>query len=369
MRKKMLVVGIVTAVTLLLASLTTTASAKGHKPKLLPTNTLVPTGQVAATVETEEVPGGSADDPAIWIHPTDPSLSTIIGTAKDAGMGVYDLSGNQIQWLSDGSLNNVDIRYNFPLGGQSVALVTVSDRTHHTIAAYKVNPTTRGLENVGAISTQFGEPYGTCMYHSPVSGKYYAFVNNQSGEVEQWELFDNGSSRVDGSLVRTFDVGSQTEGCVADDRLADFYIGEEATGIWKYGAEPGDGIARTQVDKTGSGGHLTADVEGLTLYYASDGTGYLIASSQGSDEFVVYLREGNNDYVKTFKIVAGNGIDEVTNTDGIDVTNFPLGSSFPQGVFVAQDNDVNYKLVHWQAIANVTPGQQRVYLPIMLKND
>ena len=39
---------------------------------------------VTATVETEPVPhsGDSADDPAIWIHPTDPAQSTIIGTDK-----------------------------------------------------------------------------------------------------------------------------------------------------------------------------------------------------------------------------------------------------------------------------------------------
>ena len=110
-----------------------------------------------------------------------------------------------------------------------------------------------------------------------------------------------------GQLVRSFDVGSQPEGCVADDELEYFYIGEEARGIWKYGANPQDGTARTSVDSTGSGGHLTADVEGLTIYYASDGTGYLIASSQGSDEFVVYTREGSNQYVGTFEIVAGNG--------------------------------------------------------------
>jgi phytase-like protein/calcineurin-like phosphoesterase family protein len=39
---------------------------------------------VGATVETDPVPhrGDAADDPAIWVHPADPSLSTIIGTDK-----------------------------------------------------------------------------------------------------------------------------------------------------------------------------------------------------------------------------------------------------------------------------------------------
>ena len=66
------------------------------------------------------------------------------------------------------------------------------------------------------------------------------------------------------------------------------------------------------------------------------GGGYLIASSQGSDNFMICQRGGTNAYVATFAIVAGNGIDRVTHTDGIDVSNFGLGSPFEQGIFVAQ---------------------------------
>ena len=138
-------------------------------------------------------------------------------------------------------------------------------------------------------------------------------------------------------LVRSFDVGSQTEGIVADDEQAALYVGEEAVGIWRYGAEPDAGTARVQVDST-SGGHLTADVEGLAIYHASDGTGYLLASSQGSSEFVVYERQGGNDYVMTFEVGSGGGIDGVSGTDGIDVINVDLGPSFPMGAFAAQDN-------------------------------
>lgn len=349
---------------------------------------------VAATVETTPVPnsGDAADDPAIWIHPTNPSLSTIIGTDKKGGIAVYDLAGSELQYLPGGELNNVDLRYNFPLGGQRVALVTVGNRTSNTIAIYRVNPSTRQLESVAARAIVPSILiYGSTMYHSPVSGSYFIFVNDKSGVVQQWELFDNGSGLVDARLVRSFDVGSQVEGCVADDVLGSFYIAEEAVGIWKYGAEPGSGITRTQVDTTGAAGQLTSNIEGLTIYYTSSGQGYLIASSQGSSTFVVYERENANTYVMTFAIDAANGIDAVSGTDGIDVTNFGLGSAFPQGVFVAQDgtNDVghqNYKLVPWQSIANAnTPPltidtswdprqvgaasqgpQYAIYLPLML---
>ncbi len=75
------------------------------------------TPQVQATVETEPVPssGDAADDAAIWGHPADSSLSLIIGTDKDSGLAAYDLAGVQVQFLADGELNNVDVRYDFLL--------------------------------------------------------------------------------------------------------------------------------------------------------------------------------------------------------------------------------------------------------------
>lgn len=312
---------------------------------------------VAAAVETDPVPsrGDAADDPAIWIHPTDPSRSVIIGTDKKAGLAVYDLIGQQLQYLPDGELNNVDVRSDFPLGGQLVALVTASNRAENSIAIYRVNPATRMLENVAAREIFTTDAYGSCMYRSAVTGKYYYFVNSKAGVVEQWELFDNGAGKVDGRRVRSFDVGTTTEGCVADDELGYLYIGEQSQGIWKYGAEPGNAPTRTLVDTTGPGGHLTAQVEGLALYYAGPGTGYLIASSQGRNEFVIYRRESDNDYVMRVKITPGNGIDEVTHTDGIDVVSGNLGPLFPEGVLVVQDHqndggNQNFKLVSWQAI-------------------
>ncbi len=195
------------------------------------------------------------------------------------------------------------------------------------------------------------------MYHSVGSGKTYFFVNSQSGVVQQWELGDGGGGQVSGTLVRQFDVGSITEGCVADDHLGHFYIGEENVGIWKYGAEPDAGTARTQVDATGAGGNLVADVEGLSLYYAGETTGYLLASSQGDSRIVVYMREGANAFRGKFQVDGGPGIDDVRSTDGLDVTNFPLSAGFPQGLFTVHDGNnsgasaSNVKYVPWESVA------------------
>jgi 3-phytase len=105
----------------------------------------------------------------------------------------------------------------------------------------------------------------------------------------------------------------------------------------------------------GDRGDLTeADIEGLAIYYRGGG-GYLLASSQGSDEFVVYERGGTNAYVTTFSVDA-RAVDGVSHTDGIDVTNAALGAAFPDGLFVAQDDrndggNQNIKLVPWGNIA------------------
>src|SRR5215204_4006838 len=99
-----------------------TKAEKGEK-KVQTTATAVvagPVASVSATVETEPVRSGgdAADDPAIWVHPSNPAESTIIGTDKQGGLVVYDLAGKQLQYLSDGKMDNVDLRPGFPLGGE-----------------------------------------------------------------------------------------------------------------------------------------------------------------------------------------------------------------------------------------------------------
>lgn len=316
---------------------------------------------VTAAVETVPVPtpGDAADDPAIWLHPSDPALSLVIGTDKDAGLGIYDLAGRELAFLADGQMNNVDVRYAFPLGTGTVDIAVAGNRTDDSIAVYAIDPATRTLSNVargGGIPVSL-TVYGSCLYQSPTSGKLYAFFDSKDGDVEQWELLGAADGFVDGQLVRSFAVGSQTEGCVGDDERGFFYIGEENVGIWRYGAEPDAGLARTSIDITSAGGQLTADVEGLSILYAPGGAGYLIASSQGANAFTIYDRGADDVYVGAVQIVPGLAIDGAENTDGIDVISSSLGASFPLGLLAVQDgfNDTgnqNFKFVAWEEIAD-----------------
>src|SRR5437773_9631762 len=136
-------------------------------------------------------------------------------------------------------------------------------------------------------------------------------------------------------MVRTIKLDSLAEGCVADDELGFLYLAEEDKGIWKFGAEPDAGSEGRLVARVGENG-LTADVEGLTIYYAGQGRGYLIASSQGNNTYKVYERGGENRYVLTID-PKGGPIDDVNDTDGICVTSCPTSRQFARGLFIVQD--------------------------------
>jgi myo-inositol-hexaphosphate 3-phosphohydrolase/sugar lactone lactonase YvrE len=327
--------------------------------------------QVTADAETAPVTtsSDSADDPAIWVNPADPSKSIVIGNDKGDSLEVYDLSGARIQLISGGH-GNVDVRTGFPLG---VGTVDIAAAASSGIRVYRINPATRQLTNVtdgGRIGGVSGE--GFCLYRSSVSGFFYAFIITSGGLVQQVRLGDaNGSGLVDGQLVRSFQVGSASEGCVADDERGLFYVSQEDVALWRYGAEPGDSpAARVRVDSVGAGGNLAADVEGLTIVNQSNGTGYLLASAQNvadpnNSYFTVYERQGANAFLKSFRVVAGPTADGCQRTDGIAAVATNLGPSYPSGLFVCQDNtnttpgssgNQNFKFVRLEKILTLDGG-------------
>ena len=323
------------------------------------TDWTVPSGSfVLATAETTPVPhsGDAADDPAIWVNVADPAASRVIGTDKLGGLAVYDLSGTQVQYLAGGLPVNVDLRDGFALGGSTFTLVTATDRSNNTLVALKLDAT--GVLTRLAAFPLPTEPYGTCMYRSPVNGSVYTFVDNKAGVVDQWELKDTNGT-LTATRVRSFDVGTQVEGCVADDENARFYIGEEDVAVWRYGAEPGAGTARTAVGRVGDG-NLTADIEGLTLTYASGGRGHLIVSSQGSNSFTLYRRD-TNAWASNFRTEVGAVVDGCEESDGVDATAVALGAAFPSGLLVCQDgfnagaSTQDFKLISLDRVVRYAP--------------
>lgn len=325
-----------------------------------------PKSQVAlvhATMETEPVDhdGDAADDPAIWVHPTDPGKSAIIGTDKKGGLAVYDLSGKRLQFLPDGKMNNVDLRGGFKLGGKTVTLIAASDRTHKSIALYTIDPDTRQLTSVadGVQPTNLSDPYGLCMYRDRKGGTF-VFVGDPDGLVRQWKLTATPAGKVRAQAVRDLRFDTQTEGCVADDETGVLYVAEEDVALWRLGADAKTGQAKKAIARVADNPALKDDLEGIGLYAQAQGKGFLVLSSQGNNTYAVFRREGDNAYVGSFAVTADGSktIDGISETDGLDVTSASLGAGLEGGAFVAQDGrnisppeHQNFKLVPWSAIA------------------
>lgn len=342
---------------------------------------------------------GDSDDPAIWVNPTDPAKSVVFATLKDGGLVSFDLQGNILETYrpadyGDIRYNNVDLVYGFKgmnLGGEfQTDLAVLSDRQNDTLAILAINPETGAITDITSPdipATIFGvddseaTAYGLATYTSPVTGKSYAFVTQASGnQVAQLELIPQigpaDEFYVSAEVVRIIDLpvptgdpeDSQSEGLVIDQELGFLYVALEGeVGILKFSAEPEGGSTYSVVQPVGAD-YLVPDIEGLNIYYGPDGTGYLIANSQGDSSYAVFSREGTNEYLGSF-IVGGNGaIDQVNESDGLDVINVPLGPSFPNGLMVLQDgandpqniaeddeelenNSTNFKFVPWENVA------------------
>ena len=329
---------------------------------IAPTLSLAQVPIVSPSGQTASVPSfNGARDLAVWIHPTDATQSLIVASDQNSGVVLFQLDGGFVTQNSTPQPIAVDLRYNFPLGGQRIALIAASQRLQNgRIGTFTIS-TDGGaqLQDVSVLSnitnvTPGAIIAGLAMYQSPISGNYYAFITDTDGGLQEWQLFDDGTGRVNGSRVRTLSLSSAAEGCVADDLNSQLYVAEEAVGIWKIGAEPDAGTTRVLIDST-DGGHLAAPVKGLALYRTRTGSGYLVASSQGNLTYAVYKREPGNAYVGSFQVDAGVG---PLKTNGLDVSNFGLGTAFPEGVFIAQNalsNDSNtgpnFKLIPWGVIA------------------
>jgi 3-phytase len=348
--------GIVSIASWLLVVLNTSALAQSRESS-------ISASRPAARGETTPVPneGDAADDPAIWIHPSAPELSLIFGTDKADGLHIYNLDGSRRAVIALGSKpNNVDVLYGFALGKRTVDLIVMTTRAERArgVQVYAIEPASREIMSVsdgGTLSVlNGGEPYGCCTYRSARTGAAYVFVTAKSGAIEQHRLHSTPEGRVRAEKMASYHVGSTVEGCVADDELGFVYFGEESRGIWKTSAEPSPTNALTLIARVGEHG-LKADVEGLALYCGRNGTGYLIASSQGNNTFKVFERGGTNRFITTIDPVADR-LGDVEDTDGIAVVSCPLPPLFPLGCFIAQDGKnrparQNFKLFRWEDIA------------------
>ncbi|MGW6504977.1 phytase [Nonomuraea angiospora] len=322
-----------------------------------------------------------------------------------------------------GRLNNVDVVYGHASKAGRSDIFVASDRGSDKLRIYRVD-SAKASQNQQPL-TDITDPaapfifnqtqtevndaetvYGLATWKRD-SGTYVLVSRRHTTRLALLKLTDAPDGKIGYTTLRTIDlpssftlpngqtwspcdepgVGPQIEGMVVDAQTGTLYAAQEDVGIWRipsdltgspklvdrvreYGVpatyDPATEECTPGADPGYGGDHLTADAEGLTIYYSKNGKGYLIASSQGSDTFAVYDRRGENTYLGSFQVGEKDGIDGVQGSDGTMVINVPLGRRFPKGLFVTHDGtntpevtdpqgevreNTNFKYVKWDDIA------------------
>lgn len=315
-----------------------------------------PAVSVTARGETEPVGtnnADAADDPAIWRNAANPAASLIVGTDKKAGLHVYGLDGRSRHFLDAGQVNNVDLRDNVTINGTPGILVVASDRNdprQAKLALFRLDPATAQLTSLGTVPAGAGEAYGVCLAQQD-DGRVHAFIVVKDGTINQIAL-DTAGTTVSGQTVRSMKLGTQSEGCVVDERTDTLYVAEEDVGLWRFDAKANGATVPHKI-AAADGKAIVADAEGVALAPLGANGGYVIVSSQGDNAYTLYSLPDER-YVGRFRIVDG-AIGGAEETDGIELVLGDFGAQFPGGLFIAQDGEngaaaQNFKLVAWADI-------------------
>ncbi|ASK69144.1 phytase [Shewanella bicestrii] len=323
--------------------------------------------EIPAWVESapSDRPGDTMDDPAIWVHPTQPEKSLVLGTNKRWGLLSFNMRGEQIQALPSGRINNVDLRQQVMLGGKKRDIAVATLRDNDSLAFYEIDAEGK-LNEYPNQATNMQDIYGMCLYQDADS--LYVFANEKSGRIAQYRVDwqANGPSI---KLVRDIHTPSQVEGCVVDEAQHALFIGEEDKGIWRFNAKANGGTQGELIIKAED--DLVPDVEGISLYQGATIHGkkqdLLVVSSQGDNSYLLYQAQPPYAQLGKFRLgINLNGmengretsIDGSSETDGLAVTHLSVGTgAWQQGMLVVQDghnhlpdNNQSFKWLPWRSI-------------------
>src|SRR5688500_72691 len=148
---------------------------------------------IQPTIRTAQV-RDDPDDPAIWVHPTEPAGSLIIGTNKvqapNGALVVFDLNGRTRQTVAGlDRPNNVDIEYELRLGGGSIDVAVATERLKNQLRVFRIAPDGSGISditstgNTRVFAGRAGEeaaPMGVSLYRRR-DGVIFAIVASKSG--------------------------------------------------------------------------------------------------------------------------------------------------------------------------------------------
>jgi 3-phytase len=316
--------------------------------------TIIDLRPLAATDQVVKDP----DDPAIWVHPSEPERSLILGTDKagapHGGLYVFGLDGKVRQKITGiDRPNNVDVEYGLTIGSRRVDIAVLTERYKSRLRVFRIEPDGSGVSDISASLSVFqgkrgnqAAPMGIALYHRPSDGAIFAIVSRKTGPRDaylwQYQLEDDGAGKVRATKVREFGSFSgqgEIEAVAVDDALGYVYYADEGDGIHKWHADPDHPDSGRELAHFGKDG-FKGDREGIAIYAKPEGTGYLVCTDQlpRNSEYRVYRREGRpanpHDHSEVVAVIRG-GAD---STDGIEITAAALGSRFPQGLLVAMNS-------------------------------
>jgi 3-phytase len=332
--------------------------------------------EIESEYGTAQLPN-DPDDPAIWVHPQDPSRSLILGTMKVAAPAgavvVFGLDGQVRQVISGiDRPNNIDVEYGVQLAGRRTDIAVATERLARQLRVFRIDPTEGRLVDLGGIpildgqSDEAGAPMGIALYRRPRDGAVFAIVAPKEGPGEgylwQYRLSDAGGGRLAATFVRRFGTFSATtvreeneiEAVAVDDALGFIYYADEADGIHKWHADPDHRDAGRELAHFARSG-FRGDREGIAIYAMPDGTGYIVGTDQleGDSEYHLYPREGaaGNPHDHSREIAVFRG--DADATDGIEVTSAALGPGLPHGMLIAMNSTQrNFLIFRWQDVAS-----------------
>ncbi|MBN1821709.1 MAG: phytase [Prolixibacteraceae bacterium] len=301
------------------------------------------------------------DDPAIWINKKHPRKSLIIGTDKnqDGALYAFNLKGKIVKTFRGlDRPNNVDIAYGFKFNGEKFDIAVVTERLKQRIRVFRL-PELVPID-MGDLVVFDGDteraPMGIALYKRPSDNAFFVFVSGKSGPSEgyigQYRLEESVPGKLTIQLVRQFGKYSgkrEIESIAVDNEMGFVYYSDETVGVRQYHANPDVEDADKELALFATQG-FTRDHEGISIYKLNDGKGYILVSDQQANKFWIYTRNGTqqNPYEhKLVKIISTKTLE----SDGSDVTSFPLSKKFPTGLFVAMSADKTYHFYSWDDIA------------------
>nr|WP_228530721.1 MULTISPECIES: phytase [Myxococcaceae] len=316
--------------------------------------------QVQPTAETDGVGTGAVSGVAFWPNPSRPEQSLVLLADRNTGLYVQGLNGSNRQFFS-GVVTGVDVHDGFRFGTATVPLVAAAVDPALSLFAVVGQPDGgASLQQLRTASSDIGNVRTVKLYASSADGRFFAFVGNELGQLQQLEL----SAELDGGIAvtpgRLLSVPGPARAVTVDERAAALYVAEVSGQLWRFDAAPEGSDAGSALDL--DGGTLGSAVQGLALYALEDGRGYLVSASgtSGTSTFTVLDRDPPHAVRGTFQIAADGGIDAVETSLALAIDSAPLGTAadggYPSGVLVAVDGTnsggaQNAKLVAWQSVA------------------